>query len=606
MEVHFRANCGTVTRHFSSTSCSANSKTSTQILTISAESNMSGFEIAGLVLGSIPLITKAFDDYKRVIATTRTWRNYDREKICEKLLSCLVSPNDFELMIEDPFGPLWKQEGVQRKIKSRLYRSFDTFQHVMEDMEAAINDIKQCLGLDAQGKAKWTEESTIIKEFKRASFALNKSTYKYAIDTIRKDISALESIIDTNIHMEPVRKQRYKGRLAGLIRQVSANMYFALRNSISCDCDCRHQVHLDLTPDSEDATHDLDDAAIIEKIGLQLAMTYQTDTGRAISEKPGQQNLWEEVTVRASAPQATYTLETTPTPQSPARPKRRVVSFASSRQSTITTTRIEQPTIARAMMSTMPALNLSSRSINLTRQVNLCAELRRGHEKAATDIYGTISHQSAGKSWKFAVYPKAQPNNQHVRSAMSLKQILEDPLSIGIPYVAKLHLAKMISSSFLQLHQTPWLPNILTNQDVFFIKNDSQSLLDYRQAFIMKEFPEKAREDVSLNSDARNPALLSLGILPLELKLGTTIERLRHRYEMSGDGTRNFDYDALVAQRLLQEMPADSEYFVSAVQRCIGAGFGRSKLDLNDEAFRQDVYEKIVAPLEADLAASTL
>lgn len=186
MEVRFRANCGTVTRHFSSTSCSANSKTSTQILTISAESSMSGFEIAGLVLGSIPLITKAFDDYKRVIATTRTWRNYDREVrglirnlmtehirlqyVCEKLLSCLVSPNDFELMIEDPFGPLWKQEGVQRKIKTRLYRSFDTFQHVMEDMEAAINDIKQCLGLDAQGKVEKCSRSqpnTTFANFKK-------------------------------------------------------------------------------------------------------------------------------------------------------------------------------------------------------------------------------------------------------------------------------------------------------------------------------------------------------------------------------------------------------------------------------------------------------
>lgn len=134
------------------------------------QSTMSGFEIAGLVLGAIPLITKAFDDYRRVIASVEVWRHYEvevsclilnlnsehhrLEMICGTYLSSLDPDTDIDSMRSDPFGPLWKDEVVQRKIKARLESSYGKFQLVMEEFRKAINFIKDKLGLDAQWKVR--------------------------------------------------------------------------------------------------------------------------------------------------------------------------------------------------------------------------------------------------------------------------------------------------------------------------------------------------------------------------------------------------------------------------------------------------------------------
>ncbi|KAI3530829.1 hypothetical protein CSPX01_14563 [Colletotrichum filicis] len=577
---------------------------------------MSGFEIAGLVLGAIPLITKAFDDYRRVVASVQVWRHYEvevsclilnlnseyyrLERICGKYLSSLDPGTDFDSMTSDPFGPLWKDEVVQRKIKARLESSYGKFQLVMEEFRKAINFIKDKLDLDAQWKVKWTEESKIKAEFKRASFVLQKSVYKDALESLQKNLSILDSMMKDDMDAEPQRQKRYKGRLVGLIRQTSGNIYYALRDSMPCKIDCRHQVHMDIAPDSEDATHELDDAEIIEKLGFQLAMTYHTNTSEVIPERPGQQIILEEVTVRASAPQVASLLEPTPATQSPSHPQRKAVSFASSRKTTVTTTYIKQPSTTAALTSTMSTLKLTAGAINLPRQVNMCEELRRSHENG---ISGTISHQNAGKSWNFTIYPKKTTETPNSRSVISLKQILENPPKTKMPFMAKIHLAKMISSSFLQLHQTPWLPNILTSQDVYFITDGSRPYPNLKQAFIKKELPGKFPKDRSMNIDARglsSSPLLSLGILLLELELGTTIGKLRRPDEPS---------DADVVERLLEETPLDafgSGRYKSAVFRCVGGNYFRSTQDFNDENFRKAVYERVVAPLEADLEEFTL
>lgn len=129
---------------------------------------MSGFEVAGVVLGSIPLIVSALEHYKQGMSTIKTWRNYDRElrslirnletekirfqDICEKLLIGLVPSSQIEHMVDDPFGRLWRQDSVQDAIKARLWRSYELFHSIVKDMEAAIKDIMRRLDLQPDGK----------------------------------------------------------------------------------------------------------------------------------------------------------------------------------------------------------------------------------------------------------------------------------------------------------------------------------------------------------------------------------------------------------------------------------------------------------------------
>lgn len=118
---------------------------------------MSGLEIVGVVLGSIPLVISALEHYRDGLRTIQRWRKWDRElqslirnleteqakfqDICEKLLMGIVSPSRIEVMVEKPLGDLWMEKETQKKIRARLWRSWDVFERNLEDISGAIGEM---------------------------------------------------------------------------------------------------------------------------------------------------------------------------------------------------------------------------------------------------------------------------------------------------------------------------------------------------------------------------------------------------------------------------------------------------------------------------------
>ncbi|KAF5525098.1 hypothetical protein CGCA056_v002794 [Colletotrichum aenigma] len=584
---------------------------------------MSGFEVAGVVLGTIPLVISALEHYKQGISTIRTWRNYNRElrililsletervrfqDVCEKLLVGLVSPCQIESMVEDPFGPAWQEDVIQAKIKARLWRSFSIFEDVVKDMEEATKEMMKKLDLQPDGKIKWQEATFIIREFKRASFVLKRSDHAEQMTTIKDGITSLESLIDRNIKMEPERKLRSQGRLMRLVREISGSVYRALRSSFQCSC--AHEVHLGLVSRSVELAQKDEDEDVIQKLAFQLALTYDKIEKTANDEKePCERVAWEEVRVQALPKATAQTLTSVGRPSKTKMPgmgKSKSVSFTTSHSATATTTCVGQ-TSTMVVQQSFSSLSIGSSNLGLHDHINLCERIRRSQKQLAFDCYGMIRDRCGQVCREFGVYPTFGSDRDQW-SIISLREVLERPLEFPhMPVSAKLHLAAMIASSFLQLHQTPWLPEILTSRDILFLKRGPE--LRYEHAFVMKGLHERLEDKQKGNNSApssRCPALLALGILLLELNLGHTIESLRIQYETPPPGAPRLMYDSMTAQRLLQERQMDSLNYKSAVQRCIGGEFARPKLDLNDENFRQEIYEKVVALLETDLKNAT-
>ena len=129
---------------------------------------MSGFEVAGIVLGSVPILVSALQLYIKGASTLQKWRFYTRElkslirsleteqtklqNVCERLLVNIVPETNIEDMINDPFGPLWKDETTARKIHERLWRSAKVFKDNVLDMNEAVEEIKEKLSLGPDGK----------------------------------------------------------------------------------------------------------------------------------------------------------------------------------------------------------------------------------------------------------------------------------------------------------------------------------------------------------------------------------------------------------------------------------------------------------------------
>ncbi|KAM4063776.1 hypothetical protein HRG_006889 [Hirsutella rhossiliensis] len=119
-------------------------------------------------------------------------------------------------------------------------------------------------------------------------------------------------------------------------------------------------------------------------------------------------------------------------------------------------------------------------------------------------------------------------------SFVSLGQILEQPSQYPrLTLRDKLQLSVIISSSVLQLHQTPWLPDIVSSWDIFFFVGDTYP--PYSSAFVVKEFLDCGRRarcgDSSRLGRQCNATLLSLGILLIELMLGKTLNSMHEEDE---------------------------------------------------------------------------
>lgn len=128
---------------------------------------MSGFEIAGVVLGSIPIVISALEFYMRGISTVGRWRRFEREietlvlqlsteeanlqNVYERLLCNIVPDENIEPMLQDPFGPLWRDQEILGRINRRLWRHRNIFEQNVRIMDDAMEEAKRKLNIGPDG-----------------------------------------------------------------------------------------------------------------------------------------------------------------------------------------------------------------------------------------------------------------------------------------------------------------------------------------------------------------------------------------------------------------------------------------------------------------------
>ncbi len=125
---------------------------------------MSGFEVAGIVLGTIPLLIAALEHCHDGVTTIQRWRRYQRERqnlarilkmeqiklqnICEELLKGLAPASQIESMIKEPFGTQWKDSLIEARLRARLDNSLDVFQTTISDVQNSMTELARRLGVD--------------------------------------------------------------------------------------------------------------------------------------------------------------------------------------------------------------------------------------------------------------------------------------------------------------------------------------------------------------------------------------------------------------------------------------------------------------------------
>jgi hypothetical protein len=165
-------------------------------------------------------------------------------------------------------------------------------------------------------------------------------------------------------------------------------------------------------------------------------------------------------------------------------------------------------------------------------------------------------------------------------------------------------LAVVLAHAILHYCESPWLSNNWNKEHVNFFATTMGP--DLMRPYLVTQFEplSETAEEASGNMYSHpSPALLSLGILLLELYMAKPIESLWEEDDME-NGMEGINTNWITAEKLLEKMGDDLyEGYRSAIQACLNVDYvgTEDSFSLDDEGFRKLVYERVVVPLEDEL-----
>lgn len=163
-------------------------------------------------------------------------------------------------------------------------------------------------------------------------------------------------------------------------------------------------------------------------------------------------------------------------------------------------------------------------------------------------------------------------------------------------------LALILAYSLLQLCGSPWLNEPFSKEQITFFKSADE--LDYDRPYISTRFDESttAAKRPDMNRLHRNPSILSLGILLLELHKERPIEAYRKPDDLINGTQVNVNTDYTVVDREVKKLKDCSLDYQEAIQACLDMPWKPTgRISMDDPATRNGVYDCIIRPLEDEL-----
>ncbi|KAL3423083.1 hypothetical protein PVAG01_04830 [Phlyctema vagabunda] len=138
---------------------------------------MSGIEAAGLVLGAIPLVLAAIDQYNKGLsafeafkkwkdishkAVTELWHEYTRlVSTIETLLEGIATEAMLEEMKVDPLSQFWKSAEIAEEVRAKLGTTYSSFEFTIREMEQNMLVLSSHLNIEESNHP--TELEAIVK-----------------------------------------------------------------------------------------------------------------------------------------------------------------------------------------------------------------------------------------------------------------------------------------------------------------------------------------------------------------------------------------------------------------------------------------------------------
>ena len=279
---------------------------------------------------------------------------------------------------------------------------------------------------------------------------------------------------------------------------------------------------------------------------------------------------------------------------------------SSSKQMTKRQRRVRFEPPAASIPRSLSSIIVNTDPSNQRTRQNFCDDLRRYFCPPFNKDTCVILKES--KQCKHSVLPSSLTGSPEKRKAVSLGQLIYSGHSMpenygiiaGIPIQKRIRLAKDLAKTVLRYHDTPWLRQSWSCEDIYFFEarkeSGTRSLPNISAPHLNTKFTEHGTGELTRTTGfARNPLLFSLGGVLIELARGSSLEKLHEECDdQYGIDHRRFATARRLAAQADSDMGRTYDEIVKQLVECV---FLNAE-DLNDRELQFQLHEHVVTPLE--------
>ncbi|KAI1122045.1 hypothetical protein F5Y10DRAFT_254979 [Nemania abortiva] len=602
---------------------------------------MSGFEIAGIVLGAFPIALEGFKGLRSYLQFAQTWWEYEAElddfiyslenesmsysQNLEILLAPLGLSEDQERALMRGDLKSWNDPAFRVELKHRigdLY--YEALAKRLQNIKLALDEAYSLLPIK-DGKVTYLESSPVKWEVRRVMFSINRKR-----DPLLTKIKHINDFIYKHLHRDSLIPRKastgQRNRFLTLQKQAVALMTTLQRD---WDCHCRKPHALGVMTEWEIGTKGKAQATGMFKLMIDepsqrrlLRVDFTEPLAQEVNaQEPSALELSYEASRQIGLRNHTQSLRKAGKQKNVSIAAISGLSTALAPSHTTTESlwkdkpkRLLKSALKRNSRSVVPA-TISAQTVQ-TRVVNFEFDNNddrpgpaREHRRHQLNICSILTVDFNGRRIEsFQIEPSGkigfQPDPRDQSSVATCVQtrldsystltttILRDRMSAG------LRMAKTI----LSLGTSTWVPSGWRTQDICLLK--TQDSHQVTGPYILHESLSAAVSQSSRSAKQHTEAsLFMLGVLLLELLYGQRLEDQPFRQEYLNNGRPNDYTDLCTAKRWLEGVCQDfDDPIAEAIRLCIDNAF-QARADFSEPQFLQAVVEGVLVPLENFVAS---
>ncbi|KAF1924971.1 uncharacterized protein M421DRAFT_424197 [Didymella exigua CBS 183.55] len=605
-------------------------------------------EVAGVVLGAMPIVLYALDNYKRALGPAK--RFWSWEDTIQEII-------DNVMLHQEHLNTTLRNMGLQNPNMAQIEAVLQVhrpdkchyFMSILRNMDGQMNELLDRLEVDLDGQPRWSNHKadTAGWEWRRVKRSFGARDRKNVFEKLHRWNVALQNCglerreisLDSEHSIVNLVRSRFNDQICAAIRLNVLALHRALTFGLGCACLYPHKGNLELNWHAPDSPAPSKSFSVAISGGKYSAIQAGHVTWKLLSV------MMEEM-VSSDPSQTNAQSPTPPTPLPPQLPspspstrtdplansmpalskRRRMVQFLS--LSGAESRNDLKPASSSDASSPIPQASAEPlpRSVPPVPLVELCTILKLGCHGSSADL---CCIPVPNTSFRFQLQTAPSPTISAVpRETISLDSLLlrkRSPITdreILLRRKQRFGIAAALTSAVLHLCDSNWIGKTIENDDIqLFLESHTGSPNLSRNPYLLCNFhssssgasqAQQTPRDNFQSKQIQNCTLYSLAIRLLELGLNKPFSKLRHEYSSfaasdsgaepppADDSSVVGDFD--IAKALIVELALDpGRTFADAVDRCLRFLFpGPEHLNnFSEPSFRKTFFEEVVAPIQA-------